>query len=232
MLTIERRRIAVRVIGGATVGLAAFSVYRATDAIAMLAAGRSLANDPAFRYPPWALLHFVGATFFAAAIPWQLWAGFRERHRRWHRVIGRIAAVAGIVAGVSGLFLAYSMPGRPIGERVFMTTGFALFLIFLGAGVRSAFRRNFTRHREQMIRTAAVAFGPMVQRLVFLAFVAGISSRADFWDRFLASAWLSMVINLSVAEWWIRRSSRPEAERRSTLPMPGTVVLEPRARAG
>jgi hypothetical protein len=232
MTSIERRRIAVRVLGGATVALAAFSVHRAADAMAMLAAGRSLANDPAFRYPPWALIHFVGATVFAVAIPWQLWAGFRERHRRWHRVVGRLAAAAGLVAGASGVALAYAMPDRPVGERVFMATAFTLLLGFLAAALRSARRRDFVRHRERMIRTAAIAFGPMAHRLVFLAFVAGISSRADFWDRFLASAWLSMVINLGVAEWWIRRSSGREAERRNDLPVTGTLVMESQARAG
>jgi hypothetical protein len=223
------RRWAARVLGTVTVGLVGSSLYRAAAAIALLAAGRSIANDPAFRYPPWAVVHFVAATFFAGAVPVQLWAHFRNRHRPVHRAIGRVAAIAGLVAGGSGVGLAYAMPGRPIGERVFMTTGFSLLLLFLITAVRAARHRDFVRHRENMLRTAAVALGPMTHRLVFVAFVAGITSRADFWDRFLAAAWLSMAINLGLAEWWIRHTS----PRQATDPdHPPVTSLIGEARAG
>ena len=54
------------------------------------------------RYPWIAYGHVLPGVVYLTLAPIQLWRGFRNRHLRWHRRIGRVALVAGLLAGVLG----------------------------------------------------------------------------------------------------------------------------------
>jgi predicted membrane protein DUF2306 len=145
-------------------------------------------------------------------LPFQLWPGSRQRFPKAHRGAGRVAATAGLFFSTTGLVLPYVMTARPLGERVFMTTFSCAFVLLLASGVGAARRRDFEAHRRWMLRTTAIALGPLTQRVIFPLFAAaGIDSMPRFWDLFLTAAWLSGLINLVVAEWWIRRPQMPAA---------------------
>ena len=42
----------------------------------------------------WLLLHITAGTIAILTGPWQFWTGFRKRHARLHRWMGRIFLVA------------------------------------------------------------------------------------------------------------------------------------------
>jgi len=214
-MTIPRGNRALILLAGVLLGLCAFGAYRGVAATHMVLTGQALDKTGLFRYPLWGIAHFATAFLFTVMVPLQLWPAFRNRHRSLHRWSGRALLAGGVVLATSGLLLVYHMPDRPLGERVFMTVVFTIFVASLVNAVRAARARDFARHREWVIRAVAVALGSMTQRLLLPLFLAtGIHGAADFWDKFVAAAWLSAVLNLSVAEWWIRRTAPAITMRR------------------
>jgi len=102
------------------------------------------------------------------------------------------------------------------GFRLVLTTGTATCLIL---GFTAARRRDFTSHRAWMIRAYALALGAGTQAFT-VGIGAGIFGTSDLvGDLSRITAW---VINLTVAELIIRRTTRrPALQRtpaRSTAP--------------
>ena len=151
------------------------------------------------------VVHIVGAAVFAVVGAFQFVAGIRRRHRAWHRRAGRVLVVAGLLVGVSALWMTLLYAGKPgTGDLLFV-----LRLVFGSAMVASVVlgftairRRDIPAHRAWMIRGYALALGAGTQ-----VFTEGIGG-AVFGTGVLAgdlakgAAW---VINLAVAEWAIRR---------------------------
>jgi hypothetical protein len=156
-------------------------------------------------YPDWTVIHFASALVFVALMPWQFIGSLRRRRPGLHRGMGRLAAISGLVMAVSGVAMAY-LPEHSVGERVFMTSFFGVFMIFLGRGVADARARRIVEHRAWMVRATATALTPVVQRLIFGVFAGaiGINDTAEFWDLFVGAAWLAWLVNLGVAEIWLR----------------------------
>jgi len=116
-----------------------------------------------------------------------------------------VLVAAGLILAISGLVLPHAMPMRPVSEKLFMAIFSLSFVFFLAKAVLAAQRRDFVQHRVWMLRTAALALGPMVQRIVFPIFpiVLGIPSLPEFWEYFVTSLWLSAAVVMVTAEWWI-----------------------------
>jgi predicted membrane protein DUF2306 len=197
-----------QILPAGVVGLAAFGVGITARATWVVAHGGDSSFEGMFRYPAWSTLHFVPALMFTLILPLELWPGSRRRFPRFHRLAGRVAAVAGALFCLTGFVLPYVMPARPFSERAFMTTVSGLFAVLLGLGVMAARRRDFIAHRQWMLRVTAVALGPLTQRAIFPFFAAaGIDGVPRFWDLFMSAAWFSLVVNVVIVEWWIRRTA-------------------------
>lgn len=193
--------------------LAVFGTWITARATWVVARGGDTSFEGAFNYPAWSTVHFVPALIFAMILPFQLWPGSRRRYPRVHRLAGRVAAIAGMLFGATGLILPFVMPARPFGERAFMATVSCLFFVLLGCGVAAARRRDFVAHRRWMVRVTAAALSPLSQRVIFPFFAAaGIGSMPRFWDLFVTAAWFGSAMNLVIAEWWIRRTAARPAE--------------------
>jgi len=189
-------------------GLASYGAWTAARGIWVLGHGGVKDFDGAFNYPGWAIVHFLAGLVFAAILPFQLWTAVRDAYPRVHRIAGRVAACSGTAVATAGVPLAFVMPARPLGERVFMTTVGIAFLTMLWRGIAAARRGDYTTHRACMLRATAGAMSAMTQRVIFPLFAAAcIDSMARFWDLFLAAAWLATAINFTIAEWWIRRAT-------------------------
>jgi uncharacterized membrane protein len=197
-----------QILPAGVVALAAFGVGITARATWVVAHGGDTSFDGMFDYPAWSTVHFVPALMFALILPFQLWPGSRRRFPRIHRLAGRVAAVAGAFFCLTGFVLPYVMPARPFSERAFMTTVSFLFAVLLGLGVMAARRRDFVAHRRWMLRVTAFALGPLTQRAMFPFFAAaGIDGVPRFWDLFMSAAWFSLVVNVVIVEWWIRRTA-------------------------
>ena len=116
-------------------------------------------------------------------------------------------------------------------QQVANTTLGVLWLIFTILGYRAVRRRRFGEHREWMIRSVALSFSIVANRvwtvICLAAFAPSALSEGPVDQAELAQAvgvasWASWVVNLLIAEAWLlhtrRRSSRPvRVDHRSRL---------------
>lgn len=183
---------------------------------------------------PWyyALLvtHIVFGSVALLTACLQVWPWLRRNHLAVHRWSGRVYFFAGVLpAGLASLAISpYGEWG--LNQRVANTM---LALLWLGtsiAGYRAARERRFRQHREWMIRSFALAFAIVSNRVwwaistMAFAHVVPPSRATIIADPELAaqlfglSAWLGWVVNLLVAEWWLHRDRLPRS------PAPGRAV--------
>jgi cytochrome bd-type quinol oxidase subunit 2 len=199
-------------VPAALVALSVIPVSAGTLRLIQLAGGPELIPaDSRFSSPLPLIIHIVSSAVFALVGAFQFARRFRRRHRTWHRRAGRILVVAGLLAVASALWMTVFYEPEPgtgnllYGFRLILTTATASCLVL---GFTAARRRDLTSHQAWMIRAYALALGAGTQ-----AFTVGIG------DLFRVAAW---VINLTVAELIIRRTTRRPARRRT--PAPSTAV--------
>jgi uncharacterized membrane protein len=162
------------------------------------------------------VMHIVGATTFALVGSLQFVPRVRRRHRAWHRRAGRLVAVAGLLVAISALWMTLFYEPQP-------GTGALLFLLRLVSapamaaclvlGVAAIRRRDIAAHRAWMIRAYAIGLGAGTQ--VFTeGFGEAIFGTGEVRGDLTKGA--AFVINLTVAEWSIRRGSpRTRPSRRA-----------------
>ena len=129
--------------------------------------------------------------------------------RGWHRIAGRILAPAGLLAALSGLWMAVFYP-LPPGDgpallvlRLVFGSAMAASIVL---GVVAVVRRDFVRHSAWMTRGYAIGVAAGTQALTGLPWMLLVGppdepTRAVL----LGAAW---VINVAVAEYVIRRRAR------------------------
>ena len=165
------------------------------------------------------IVHIVGAGSYALIGAFQFVPRFRRRHRTWHRRAGRLLTVAGLLVAVSALWMTLVYPPQAgTGDllyvlRLVFGSALAGCLVLGFAAIR---RRDIAAHRAWMIRAYAIGLAAGTQ-----AFTEGIGG-AIFGTGVIAAdlqKGAGWVINLTVAEWAIRRSelgrTRPRAPRLS-----------------
>jgi hypothetical protein len=151
------------------------------------------------------IMRITGATAFGLLGALQFSPSLRGRNR-WRRSVGRLLVPCGLVTAFSGLWMTLVYPWASIdGIAVYV-----LRLIFgsvmttsLMLGVVALCRRDFRSHAAWMIRAYAIAQGAGTQVLTHLPFfllvgAPDVIQRA----RLMGAGWM---INLSIAEWTIRR---------------------------
>jgi uncharacterized membrane protein len=183
-----------------------------------LAGGPALmpANPRLNASPVPVVVHIVSGVGYAVLGAFQFSAGLRRRRPGWHRAAGRVLVVLGLAVAVSALWLTLFFPRQP-GTGVLAY----LFRLAFGSGMATSLVLGYTairrgdipRHRAWMTRAYALAFGAATQvfTLGFGPILFGPGELTH--DLSLGAAW---IINLTVAEWVIRRSPhRPTVRVRS-----------------
>lgn len=133
----------------------------------------------------------------------------------WHRLAGGTLIPAGLLVALSGLWMAafYDLPEGD-GEALFilrLVFGSAM-LVSIVLGVLAIRQRDFVRHGAWMARGYAIGIAAGTQALVSIPWML-LVGQPDEPTRavLMGSAW---VINLAVAEYFIRRRARlSEASR-------------------
>jgi uncharacterized membrane protein len=172
-------------------------------------AAATMPSDARYAASPWpVVVHIVSSTVFAMLGAFQFAPRLRQRRHSWHRRTGRILVVAGFAVALSALWLNQFFPKAGATREVLyplrMVFGVALMVTLVLAFV-AVRRRDFARHRTWMIRAYAIALVAGTQ-VFTLGFGGMIFGHEDLTTALLmVSAW---GINLSVAEWAIRRPAR------------------------
>lgn len=153
-------------------------------------------------HPVGLYIHIIPAVLALLLGPFQFWEGFRARHWRRHRLLGRIYLFGGVLfGGLAALYIAqFSFAGW--GSRLGFSVQ-AILLLFTGyMAYRHIRRREIDTHREWMMRNYALIFGAVTLRLnIRLFFWLGLTLP----EFHAINAWLCWIPNLLVAEWLIQR---------------------------
>lgn len=192
-----------------------------------------LPRDMPWFYP--ALVAHIGFGSIALlAGSLQVWPWLRRTHPAVHRWTGRAYLALGVLPG--GVAVLAVAPFAVSGGATSHVANTLLALLWLGtavAGYRAARARRFGEHREWMIRSLALTFSIVANRawstLCIILFVPGVMSGGPIDEAALnqavgVSAWLSWVVNLLVAEYWLNRTrnlrpARPALPGRNPVPV-------------
>jgi hypothetical protein len=100
-----------------------------------------------------------------------------------------------------------------------------LWLYTAWAGYRTARARNIGEHRKWMVRSFALCFSIVVNRLwVWVTLPIALmdpvyeSEPAAVMAGVGAAVWLSWIVNLLIAEWWLQYRGRKVSEWRRANP--------------
>jgi uncharacterized membrane protein len=183
------------------------------------------ANPRLSASPAPVIVHIICAIAYAVLGAFQFSAGFRRRRPGWHRVAGRVIVLLGMAVALSALWMTQFYPRQPgTGELSYM------FRLAFGSGMAASIVLGFAairhgevnRHRAWMTRAYALALGAGTQVVTLgiggAVFGAGTLAK----DLSLGAAW---VINLSVAEYVIRRRSNRRAPSARSMPVTGPAKV-------
>ncbi|MGZ8493416.1 MAG: DUF2306 domain-containing protein [Gemmatirosa sp.] len=188
-----------------------------TARLAELAAGGAVTPENARFYarPLPVVLHVLAVVPYSLLGALQFAPAFRRRHRGWHRAVGRLLVPCGLVAALTGLWMAHFYPW-PAGdgqalyiERLVFGSAMLASIVLAVDAIR---RRDFASHGAWMTRAYAIGLGAGTQGLTHLPWFVLAEGKPGEMPRavMMGAAWL---INVAVAEWAIRRSARRPSPR-------------------
>jgi uncharacterized membrane protein len=191
----------------------AAGAFRLTD----LATATTVTPENArfFAAPVPVIVHIVGASVFLLLGALQFAPSLR-RHR-WHRLAGRIAAPAGLLGALAGMWMAV-FSDLPASNGTALLVMRLLFGTGMAGGIVLAFlairRGDVVTHSAWMTRAYAIGLGAGTQVFTFLPWtlVFGAPDVAVY-AVLMGAGW---VINLAVAEVVIRRRARRSPRRSRT----------------
>lgn len=191
------------------IALAFIPVVAGAVRLTVVAGGGPPTADNArfFAAPIPVVLHIVSATVYSLLGAFQFAPGFRRRRPEWHRAAGCVLVVAGLVAALSGLWMAVFYAIVPADSpllhalRLFFGSAMALSIL---QGTLAIRRRDVVRHQDWMRRAFAIGLGAGTQALTQLPLLLlfGVPTEMTL-ALMMGAAW---VMNLWVAEWLIRRA--------------------------
>lgn len=156
--------------------------------------------------------HIVFASVFSVLGAFQFDASLRRRSPKTHRVLGRIAAVAGLTAAATGIVLTVisdipkAQQGLLLyGVRVVVGLGMVAAIV---KGVSAILDGRVADHEAWMLRAYALGQGAGTQVVLFLPLMLALGHDVTGLPRdvLMTAAWL---INLTVAELIIGKQHMP-----------------------
>ncbi|WP_432974153.1 DUF2306 domain-containing protein [Dactylosporangium sp. CA-233914] len=161
------------------------------------------------------VIHGVPAGIALITGPWQFVHRLRTRFPRLHRVLGRVYLISVVAASVPAAYAAaVTKSGFPL-----QVAFFALIVAWLytaAKAYRAIRRREIQLHRVWMIRNYTLTFAAVTLRLYQLPLLALMHSVSwlPYKDVYTVSAWMSLLGNVLIAEWFIiQRTLAPLARR-------------------
>ncbi|WP_426766109.1 DUF2306 domain-containing protein [Pseudarthrobacter sp. 1G09] len=140
----------------------------------------------------------------------------------WHKIAGRILVPTGLLAALSGLWMAvfYDLPplDGPLLLVLRLVFGSAM-VAFIVLGFIAVRRRNYVRHSEWMSRAYAVGIAQGTIVVVTIPWIALVGPVTELSRALLIGA--SWVLSLAVAEYFIHRRAQPMAAQALMPPLKG-----------
>ncbi|WP_214467510.1 DUF2306 domain-containing protein [Microbacterium flavescens] len=185
-------------------------------------------------FPLPVITHIVTAALFSILGAFQFLPGLRRGRRSWHMLAGRVLIPAGLLVALSGLWMA-AFSDLPAGDGPLLLVLRIVFgtymVVSIVLGVRAIIGRRFAEHGAWMTRAYAlgVAAGTQAILLIPVSIIAGsIPASAHEVVRALVMG-LAWLVNLTVAEFAIRRRARQTPRKRRAAAPVRTSVPRPSA---
>jgi uncharacterized membrane protein len=152
------------------------------------------------------VLHIVSAAVYGPLGAFQFAPGFRRRYPGWHRVVGQLLVVCGLLVGLSALWMTLFYPRTHALLYAFRLVFGSAMVASVVLGYTTIRRGDVKQHRAWMTRAYALGLGASTQMLTGMVgeIIAGPPS--ELGNALLMGA--GWAINLAVAEWAIRRRPR------------------------
>lgn len=196
------------------ISVAVIPVIAGIARLVSLANGADITAENArfFADPVPVVLHIVSVTLYCILGAFQFSAGIRRNRPRWHRRSGRVLVPLGLLAALSGIWMAAAYAIVPADTlllhlfRLLAGGGMAVAIVLGYAAIRE---RDVENHQAWMRRAYAIGLGAGTQAFTMMvpAILFGEIDNA-MRTSMMGLAWL---INLGIAEWLIYR--RREAQR-------------------
>ena len=163
-------------------------------------------NEGFSEYPTITNLHVLPGLIYLALAPVQFLSSVREKYPRYHRLIGRLLAVIGVVLGSTAMFISLVFPYSGLAEQIIVTGFGVFFVVSIAKGVQCARARQFARHREWMMRAFSIGLSIVTMRLIFIPMLiaTGGPTRDDAELFSIVSFAIAFLIHAIGAELWIR----------------------------
>ena len=188
--------------------LAMIPVLAGASRLSVLAGGTSGPADSRFVDSPVPVItHIISATIFCLLGALQFVPRLRRGRPSWHRVAGRVLVPAGLLAALSGMWMAvfYILPATDgpvlLVERLIFGS---IMVASLLLGLRAILRRDISTHSAWMRRAYAIGMGAGTQVLLLAPWEIAFGKPDQAVRAVLMG--LAWVINLAVAEYFIQRS--------------------------
>lgn len=152
------------------------------------------------------VLHIVAVIVYCVLGAFQFSPGIRRNYPRWHRISGRVLVPFGLVAALSGIWMAAAYAIVPADTlllhifRLLAGGGMAVALVLGFAAIRE---RDVETHQAWMRRAYAIGLGAGTQAFTLMVPIIIFGSIDDMTRSLMMG--LGWVINLAVAEWLIHR---------------------------
>jgi uncharacterized membrane protein len=117
------------------------------------------------------LLHLIPGTFFIVLGPLQFVSAIRNRWPAFHRVLGRLLVICGLMTAVTALVMNATFP--PVGgtAKSIAVVMFSLFDIAAFAiAWRAIMKGQVAKHRDWMIRAYAILLSVSTARFFFIPY--------------------------------------------------------------
>ncbi len=145
----------------------------------------------------WIFPHVLAGVVAITIGPMQLWAGIRNRYRKFHRVAGRTYVLMVLL----GSFAAFALSLTASFSLAYRSGLFFLAVAWLattGMAFTAIRRRNFTQHRQWMIRSYVVTFAFVTFRVGQDVMAATGIATLD--ETRATMAWASWAVPLLITE--------------------------------
>jgi uncharacterized membrane protein len=222
MSTVSTSRRSDWVVPASLILLSLVPAAAGTSRLAQLAGGAEVtaANARFFVMPLPVVLHILAVIPYSMLGALQFSPASRRRKRGWHRAAGRVLAACGLMAALTGLWMAHFYPwpegdGEILyGLRIVFGSAMAVSIVLALVAIR---RRDFASHGAWMTRGYAIGMGAGTQVLTHLPWFIFVGRPGEGVRAVLMGA--GWVINVVVAEWIIRGAARRRPLRAPAAPL-------------
>jgi uncharacterized membrane protein len=157
-----------------------------------------------FHFKPWnyvLILHIITASLALIIGPFQFFKKLRIKKKAFHRNLGKVYISSIFISGLTGIYLSIYAFGGVVSKLGFFCLSI-VWIVTTFLAYKSIRNKELIKHEWWMYRSYAVTFVAVTFR--FWSAAIGYSFD-NFQLGYTAAIWVSLIGNLVVIEYWLRK---------------------------